>query len=159
MRKSPLVLFLLLLASGHASAATAAGPGALALAALVGEHSPLLPPRARTELGRLLDGRTRFPYPAHSKIDVRADSVVCRASDVDITLHTCELTFGKRKVSLNGRAAHALYATVAEVGVKPDGAAGSIYESLARLACTVDPHTVAEKAGGGADCTFNPGPP
>lgn len=105
MRQSLLVFFPVLLASAHALAATAAGSGALALAAQVGEQSPLLPPQARTELGRLLDGRTRFPYPAHSKIEVRADAVVCRTSDVDISLHTCDLGFGKRKVSVNGRAA------------------------------------------------------
>ena len=34
---------------------------------------------------------------------------------------------------------HELFATIAEVGVKPDGAAGTIYEGLSQLACTIDP--------------------
>ncbi len=39
----------------------------------------------------------------------------------------------------------------------PDGAAGSTFESLSHLVCTIDPQVIAQKAGGGADCTFDPG--
>ena len=39
-----------------------------------------------------------------------------------------------------------------------DGAAGSVFESVTALSCTVDPSVVKQKAGGGADCTFTPGP-
>jgi hypothetical protein len=158
MRSSLVLAVPLLLAGQPALAAGSSGSSALALAALVGAHSPDLYPRQKIELARLLDGHTTPPYPAGAKIEVRADSVGCRASDVDITLHDCTLSFGKRRASLGGRAAHELYATLIEAGVQSSGAAGSIYESVSHLACTVDPHVVAEKGGGGADCKFSPGP-
>ncbi len=158
MRKILLLAVPFLLASHPAPTATASGPGALALAALVAQQSPLASAGTKAVLAHLLDGQTGHDA-TKGKITVRADSVVCRASDVDITHHDCNLAFGKRTVMVTGRKAHELYATVAEVGVPPDGTAGSIYESLSQLACTIDPHTIAQKAGGGADCTFNPGPP
>jgi len=30
-------------------------------------------------------------------------------------------------------------------------------ESLSNLVCTIDPQAIAQKAGAGADCTFDPG--
>ena len=50
-----------------------------------------------------------------------------------------------------------LYATIDEVGVSPDRAAGSVFESLSNLNCTIDPNEITQKAGGGASCTFDPG--
>ena len=97
------------------------------------------------------------PPPPPEKIVVKADNIVCRASNVDITEHSCALTFGHRTVNLKGRGAHELYATIDEVGVPPDGAAGSVFESLSNLNCTIDPNEIAQKAGGGASCTFDPG--
>lgn len=158
MKRLLLVIGPLLLAAQGALAATSSGSGALALAALVGAHSPMLPRHEKTVLADLLNGSVAFSFPASKKIEVRADSVVCRSSDVDITMHNCEFTFGKRKVSLNGRAAHEIYATLVEVGVRSEGAAGSIYESVSKLACTIDPHQVAQKGGGGAECSYTPGP-
>lgn len=150
---------LMLAAAGQSSAGTVQGSSALALATLVGDRSPLLTSNAKIELNRLLAGRTGFPWPAQRKIEVNADSVVCRSSDVDITEHDCQLAFGKRTVTLNGRAAHELYATMIEAGVRSEGAAGSIYEGLSKLACTLDPHTIDQKGGGGANCTFTQGGP
>ena len=157
LRRTAIVLVPLLLASQSAPAATAAGPGALALAALVAAHSPLLGRHERRALARLLDGHSRVGFPPGIKISVKADAVVCRASNVDITSRSCKLTFGAKSVNLTGRQAHELYATIAEAGVPPDGAAGSVLESLSHLICTIDPHAIAQKAGGGADCTFDPG--
>jgi hypothetical protein len=157
LRRTAIALVPLLLASQSAPAATAAGPGALALAALVGAHSPLLARHEKRALTRLLDGHSRVGYPPVGKFSVKADAVVCRASNVDITSRSCKLTFGARSVNLTGRQAHELYATIAEAGVPPDGAAGSVFESLSHLVCTIDPQVIAQKAGGGADCTFDPG--
>jgi hypothetical protein len=75
---------------------------------------------------------------------------------VDITQHACELTFGEKKVYVAGRLAHELYATLLEVGVPPDGAAGTIYAAVSALDCTVDPGEIAQKAGGGAQCKYEP---
>jgi hypothetical protein len=41
-------------------------------------------------------------------------------------------------------------------GVSADGAAGSIYEALHRLACTLEP-SVIKRNGGGAARAFTPG--
>jgi hypothetical protein len=153
LTRTAIVLVPLLLASQSAPA----GSGALALAALVGERSPLLAPHQKRALARLLDGHSRVGYPPVGMISVKADTIICRASNVDITSRSCKLTFGARSVTLTGRQAHELYATIAEAGVPLDGATGSVFESLSRLVCTIDPQVIAQKAGGGADCTFDPG--
>jgi hypothetical protein len=144
----------LLLAARSALAGSISGNSALALAALVGERSPVLGAQEKEALGSMLDGNLNFAFPADKKISVKADGVMCRASSVDISTHSCDLTFGKRKISRTGRAAHELYATLIEAGVAPEGAAGSAVASISKLVCTVDPNTV-KAAGGGADCTFS----
>ncbi len=160
MRKHALALIALSLAAPSAVAApmNTAGNSALALAALVGIPSPALSVQKRKALAYMLDGHLNFPYPANQTIDVKADKVTCRASNVDISAHSCELTFGASTRKLNGRLAHELYATLIESGVPSDGAAGSLFESVTALSCSVDPSAVKQKAGGGADCTFTAGP-
>lgn len=160
MRKHALAVIPLLLVAQSAVAApmNTSGNSALALAALVGTQSPALSLKNRKALDNMLDGRLNFSYPPSQKIDVKADKVTCRASNVDISAHSCELTFGAKTRKLNGRAAHELYATLIESGVPSDGAAGSLFEGLTALSCTVDPNAVKQKAGGGADCTFTAGP-
>ena len=151
-----MVLAALLLAPPQSAfAANVNGNGALALAALTAEYSPLLRGKQRDTMHHLLYGVLTPPPPAET-IVVKADNVVCRASNVDITEHSCALTFGHRTVNLKGRRAHELYATIDEVGVPPDGAAGSVFESLSNLNCTIDPNEIAQKAGGGASCMFDP---
>jgi hypothetical protein len=130
--------------------------GALALAALVAENSPLIGAADKAVLAKLLDGETNVTYPAGQKISLTAAKLTCKASNVDIAAHSCDLTFGGKDVTLNGRRAHELFATLAGIGVEPDGAAGSIYEALANLKCTVDPNEVKQMAGGGAHCDFAP---
>jgi hypothetical protein len=103
---------------------------------------------------KLLDGEEKFSFPLGQTISIRTDKLTCRASNIAIALHSCELVFGDRTVTLTGRAAHELYATLAEIGVPPDGAAGSIYEALSNLACTVDPNEVIQNSGGGAECQY-----
>ncbi|HZP08792.1 hypothetical protein [Methyloceanibacter sp.] len=133
--------------AGAALAETADGSGALALAALVGENSPLLGAADKATLAKFLDGQTDAAYPAGQTIAVTADKLTCRASNVEIAAHSCELAFGAKSVTLSGRRAHELYATLAEIGVAPDGAAGSIFEAVSGLKCAIDPSEVKEKAG------------
>jgi hypothetical protein len=156
-RAMEIFVFILLLTSQSASAATSSGAGALALAALLALHSPISSLYHRSVLERLLDGDSNVAFPANQKISVAADAIVCNAGDVDITAHSCKLTFGAKTANLTGRKAHELYATIAEAGVSSQGSPGTIYESLSHLVCTIDPHEVAQKGGGGANCTFDMG--
>jgi hypothetical protein len=160
VRKLTVLLASLPLAVSFAHAAstsnTVSGSGALALAALVGAQSPTLSAPHKTALADMLNGNLGFP--GKEKITVKADKVTCRASNVDISAHSCELDFGSAKRTLTGRAAHELYATLIEVGVPSDGAAGSVFESVTMLTCNVDVGAVKDKAGAGADCTFTSGP-
>ena len=159
MKRMAFFVLCALVASESASAATASGSSALALAALVAANSRLLPRQDRSLMARMFAGYLNFRFPANRKITIKADSIVCRASNVDITDRSCELTFGSKKITLNGRKAHEMFATIAEVSVPPDGAAGTIRESLSHLVCTIDPNEVKQKAGGGATCNFDPGAP
>jgi hypothetical protein len=147
-----------LTASQSAVSATASSHGALALSALVGSYSTLLTAQEKAVLSQLLDGKTTASrYKA--TITINADSVICRAGDVDITAFACELTFGVEKLALTGRQASELFATLGEAGVFAEGAAGTIYESLHAMSCVVDPAAIARRDGSGATCTFAPGPP
>jgi hypothetical protein len=139
-----------------ALAETVDGGGALALAALVGQNSPLVAPAAKELLVKFLDGETKVSSPAGQTIAVKVDKLTCKASNVDITLHSCQLVFGSRMATLIGRRAHALFATLAEIGVPSDGAAGSSFEAVSNLACTIDPNEVKQMSGGGAHCDYAP---
>ena len=146
------------LASQTASAGTASGGNALALASLTADNSSIVNNRDKRALRRLFNGRN-VRSPAGQKISVQADSIICKASNVDITSRSCELVFGQEKASLSGRKAHELYATLLEAGIAPDGAAGSMFAGLSNLACDIDPNVIQQKAGGGADCKFDPPKP
>lgn len=156
MERTAFLITALLFANCAAYAGSADGSSGLALAALVGEHSPLLKASETILLKKFLNSQANPPYASKKKITVAADAVTCKASNVDITLHECSLTFGAKTIRTHGRKAHELYATLAEAGVPPDGAAGSIFEALTNLACTIDPAEVGRKAGGGAHCTYAP---
>jgi hypothetical protein len=153
-RSSLLILSAMLIAPGPALAGTADGSGALALAALVGQISPLLGAPEKDVLSKLLNGEADFGFPKGKTISVEAAKVSCRASNVDIKSHSCELSFGAQTVTLKGRAAHELYATLIEIGVPPDAGAGSVFEALAKLDCKIDPGEVTANAGGGAHCNY-----
>jgi hypothetical protein len=159
MKRMAWLVVVLLLTSPSALAATVTGNSALALAALVADRSPLVSPIEKGVMARLFEGRLNLILPATKKISVQADAVVCRVSNVDITSRSCTLTFGSKQVVLAGRRAHELFATVAEAGVPADGAAGTSFESLSHLSCTIDATQIKEKAGGGAACKFDPGTP
>ena len=155
-----LTCVVLLLAAGQhtalAASASPTGPAALALAAVVAEHASL-PRYQRRVMDLLFEGRTTFRILPKDKISIAAASVVCRTSNVDITARSCELTFRTNKVTVHGRQANEVYATMAAAGIAAEGAAGSLVESISKLSCTIDPREISNKAGGGADCTFETG--
>jgi hypothetical protein len=134
-----------------ASAETISGSAALALAGVVAAASPVLSAE-RKAVDELFAGSSDISYK--KKIAVTADKIVCRAGNVDITSRSCELTFGKKTKTINGRAANELYSTEAMAGVPSDGAAGKIFESVTKLSCTLDPQAIKQKDGSGADCSY-----
>lgn len=144
------------LLAAPACAGATNGPNALALAAIVAELSPQASAADKRLLALYFNGHADAPHAKGRTLGIKADAIDCRASNVDITDRSCELTFGEKKVGLRGRKANELYATLAENGVPADGAAGSIHESIADMDCQIDADEVAEKAGGGARCAFNP---
>ena len=157
MRSVRLFLVAALLSfSSTALAESADGNGALALAALVAENSPLLGATDKAVLAKFLNGQTNVAYPAGETTLVSADKITCRASNVDITEHSCDLAFGKKTVMLMGRRAHELYTTLAEIGVQSEGAAGSSFAALSNLKCAINPSEVQQKSGGGAHCDYSP---
>jgi hypothetical protein len=141
-------------ASAASAATTISGSPALALAAVVAAHSPLLSPAERKAVAAIFNGKAAGPYK--DKITVTTDKIVCRAGNVDITARSCELSFGKKTETFDGREANELYATEVYAGVPSDGAAGKIFESVSKLKCTLDPKAIAQNDGSGADCSYEP---
>ena len=113
----------------------------------------ILGPPAKKLLAKFLDGKTKVSSTGQI-ISVNVDKLICKASNVDITLHSCDLVFGTRTATLTGRAAHELYATLLEIGVPPDAGAGSVFEAVSKLDCKIDPNAVIANAGGGARCDY-----
>ena len=144
-----------LLTTGAAQAGSAGGFAALSLAEQVGLNSPAVSISHKIILTRFQNGNTTFAS-SNAPFNVTASSIDCGASNVDITHYHCTLTFGSPTVELTGRAAQHLYATLVEVGVPGDGAAGTIHEGLSALTCTVKVGEVKDRAGGGASCNFSP---
>ncbi|MCA6110960.1 hypothetical protein [Bradyrhizobium cenepequi] len=158
MRVGPvaaLTLFLLSItgASG-ASAASASGSRALALAAVIAQYAPIAAAPKRA-IASFFKGDTNFPYGG--KISVIADKIICRTGNVDITSRSCDITFKIAKRALKGREANELFATMLMAGIPAEGTAGSNIAGLSKLDCTLDPKVIKQKAGGGADCAFEPG--
>jgi len=139
------------LAATPASAASVTGQAALALASVVALYAPM-PAANKKAIAALFKGDTNFPYTA--KISVMAEKVVCRTSNVDVTVQSCELKFKTSTKTLKGREANELYATEAMAGIPPEGAAGSNVESVLKLSCTLDPKVLKQKAGAGAECSY-----
>ena len=138
-----------------AAPAIASGSVALALAGVIAPLSPDLSGAEKKAVAMLFAANSDIPYK--KVIVVTADRIVCRTGNVDITVRNCEVTFGKKTRTVNGSTANEIFATEALAGVPPDGAAGSNFESLAKLSCTIDPNAIRRKDGSGADCTFQPG--
>jgi hypothetical protein len=153
---TPIAFAIALMFSGIASAraGSVTGQAALALAGVVAPASHLLSMSEKEAVATLFAANSTIPYK--KKVIVTADKIVCRVSNVDITARSCELTFGKTVKTINGRAANEVFATAAMAGIASDAAAGSIFESLSKLSCTLDPQVIKDKAGGGAECSFEP---
>jgi hypothetical protein len=147
----------LLFTSATAFAAQSTGNAALALAAQIGEASPDLSQGEKATLTALLDGDPLAPPASKLRIVIKADKIRCRMGDVDITLHSCELTFGARTVTRARSTGQMLLATMQENGVEADGAAGTIYYTVAPISCTIVASEVESHDGGGATCTFTNG--
>lgn len=147
----------LMVPTASAKSATATGPAALALAAVVASHSTALSAAEKGAMARLLAGNGNVNFAANKKISVTANSVQCKVSNVDIVSRSCELTFGSGKRSVTGRDANEIYGSLAVAGVMEDGAAGTLSESVTKLMCTIDPGAIKQKGGGGADCAFTTG--
>jgi hypothetical protein len=161
MRLAPLTLAASLglsLGLGTVSAAqagTVSGSTALALAGVIAPMSPLLTSGERKAMSLLFSANSDIPYK--KPILVTADKIVCRTGNVDITARSCEVTFGKKVKTVNGPSANEIFATTALAGVPAEGAAGSNFESLSKLKCTIDPNAIRQKDGSGADCAFEKG--
>lgn len=159
MKRVLLLALPVLLASGPSFAVQSHGNEALALAALIGESAPTLSHEDKAVLAHFLGSSGTFALPTHMHhITVKADKVRCRMGDVDLTLHDCQLTFGATTLTATGRSGQTLLATMQENGVASDGAAGTIYYSVAPISCVIDPVEVKSHDGGGATCTFTNGP-
>jgi hypothetical protein len=142
----------------NAAPMTVGGQAALALGALVAEHSPSLNAVQKRTIRLIFYGDQTGPFPTTQPITVQADSILCRVSDVQIAIRSCVLTYGSHPRKLGGRLAHEIYSTLVEVGNPSSGAAGTIFESLTQLSCTIDPTALQRNDGGGASCTFTPAP-
>lgn len=155
MKRIILSVLVLFGASQAAEAQTISGSAAVSLAAGVAQLSPFVAAPSKTLLDAYANGRADAPHPRGLRVRVAASSVTCRAGNVDITAHSCTIRFANGPtVSSGGRSAHELYATLIEAGVQPDGAAGSIYTAVSDLVCTIDADEIAQRTGGGANCSF-----
>ena len=158
IRSTPIILAGAVLLAG-ASATPAAplttvnGSAALALAGVVAPNSPNLQTTEKAAVAAFFSGNADAPAKT---LTITADRIVCRTSNVDITARSCELSFGKTTSRLTGRSANEVYATLAMAGIPADGAAGSAFESLSKLSCTLEPAAIKDKSGGGATCTYEP---
>jgi hypothetical protein len=154
-RLTILMASLLLAGASPARAGTVSGSTALALAGVVAPLSPVLASGEKKAIAMLFAANSDIPYK--KPIVVTADRIVCRTGNVDITVRSCEVTFGNKVKTVNGSTVNEIYATEALAGVPADGAAGSNFESLSKLSCTIDPNAIRQKDGSGASCTFQPG--
>ena len=151
VKLAALVFILSLAGASAATAGSVTGASALALAGVVALYAPL-PAANKQAVAAFFKGDTNFPFKG--KISVTAEKIVCRTGNVDITARSCEVTFKTKKQTLNGREANELFATEALAGIPSNVAAGSNFESLSKLNCTLDPAQLKQKAGGGVECTY-----
>jgi hypothetical protein len=136
-----------------ARAADITGPAALALGGIVAAADPTSDRLSRLKIADLFSGKSVGGGP----FVVKAVSIHCRQSNVAIEARDCTLTFPSQ-VTLVGRPANELFATMALAGVPGDAGAGTMSEALKTLACRLDPGAIADQDGSGAKCTYEPGP-
>jgi hypothetical protein len=152
------VLVLLTINSGFSLASPYNDEGTLALAALVGANSPDLTQKQKTWLALALDGKIAAVPAKSGRITVKAAHVTCIGLAGDPTNHSCNLDFGQsHQVTITGRIAHELYATIGEADVPVGPAAGQRFESIQNLSCTID-FDALRQIQGGAQCNLTCGP-
>jgi hypothetical protein len=156
--KTVLVLTLALLLATPLLAADLGPSSQLMLAAIVTQYSPQLGTAMKQEVSRLAAGDLT-KTDTDKDFVVSADSIECRASDVDITSRSCIIMYGSKAVTLSGRPAHELFSTITEVGVPAGASAGTYTVGLSSLSCTVSPSEISAGSGGGVHCTFKPSDP
>jgi hypothetical protein len=139
-----------------AASVAASGPSALALTAVIAPYSSLLSYDKRA-ISRLFRGDSSIGFPATRKISIAADSLVCRISNADITVRSCDIVFKNHKRTLKAREASELVGALSFAGVAAEGSAGATIKAITNLECAVDPSKVKQKDGSGANCTFEMG--
>ena len=133
---------------------TTEGSGALSLATVLALHDPLLTAADRVLLTQYLAGN---PQAKHSKglvVRLNTGAIACRSGDVDLAMHECTIQYGLHTITLEGRYAHELYATMVEASIQSGGAAGSVYESVTDLHCVIEADQISDEGGGGATCSY-----
>src|SRR4029077_15641921 len=93
------ILSFLLLTCQSALAGTASGSSAFALASLVAVHSPVLSTGDTALIRRLFNGHFLQIRGDNNGISVEANSIVCSVGNVDLTAHSCKLTFGGKTIN------------------------------------------------------------
>lgn len=88
---------LMLLAIPAWAATASTGNSALALSALVSEHSATLDSFDKRTLAKLFSGNTNVIYPPGKTITVRDHKIICKTSDVNITINSCSFIFGAKR--------------------------------------------------------------
>ena len=147
------VLSQALVPAASAAPASTSGTAAFAVAAVLNSHWSVVGPFERRAIARLFRGSTAI-FPPNRKISIVVDSIMCRVSNVDLTARSCDVMLRGGKRSLTGRDANELYATLANAGIMPEGAAGSMIVSITKLDCTIDPSMIKQKDGSGAECKY-----
>jgi hypothetical protein len=151
--KTSAALFLLAalgLTPATAAPVSVSGSTAVAVAAVIAQHSPLLSAFEKRTIAGIFNGNVR----AGGKLTVTAAQIVCKVNNVDITARSCELTYDKGARTLKGREANEVNATLTVAGATAEGAAGSMIQTVTNLSCTLDPNVIKDNSGGGADCSF-----
>ncbi len=141
------------LLAGGANAATMSGNAALSFAALVGHYSPALTIGQKHILLHFLAGQTSF-VSSNATITFHVDEVHCQLGDVDLTRHSCKITYGSANTTLNGEEGAAILANMAQAGVMGDGAAGTIHFDAKNITCTLKVGEIKSPDGGGVSCSY-----
>jgi hypothetical protein len=142
-----------LMLAGAAHAGTMNGGPALSFAALVGQYSPTLTAARKHILNKFLSGQTSFSS-SNATFSFKITEVHCQLGDVDLTKHSCQITYGAAVTTLKGEEGANILANMALAGVMGDGAAGTIHYDVKTVTCTIKVGEIKSPDGGGASCTF-----
>ena len=158
MKFTLLLLASTLIFANHARAEEheSSGAHAVMLAGEVAAISTALDSAQKLRTSRIYDGtwsRDRH-FGTRPTLYINAHGIHCRWSNVDITSARCEFNFGDRRRTTTGIKAHRMIAALHVVGVRGDGAAGSVHFRIDHLECRLVPNEISQRAGGGARCNF-----